>query len=145
MRAPRCSAFSSDKFHEYCHYLSEHWPENLLATSTHDNKRSEDVRTRISLLSEIPERWSQALREWSTANGDAWRNRNPDRHAEYLLYQTMIGAWPISEERCWQYMLKALREAKINTSWHKPNPAYEEKIKIFTENIFKDPAFSVEP
>ena len=127
---------SSDKFHEYCYYLSEHWPNNLLATSTHDNKRSEDVRTRISLLTEIPDRWSQMLHQWALMNADAWRNRNPDRHAEYLLYQTLIGAWPISEDRSWQYMLKALREAKINTSWHKPNPAYEEKIQIFTHNVF---------
>jgi (1->4)-alpha-D-glucan 1-alpha-D-glucosylmutase len=57
------------------------------------------------------------------------------------LYQTMIGAWPISQERCWQYMLKALREAKINTSWHKANPAYEEKIQVFTENVFKNEEF----
>jgi (1->4)-alpha-D-glucan 1-alpha-D-glucosylmutase len=132
---------SSDKFHEYCHYLSEHWPHNLLATSTHDNKRSEDVRTRISLLSEVPERWAQVLHQWSVINADAWRNRNPDRHAEYLLYQTMIGAWPIDEGRCWQYMLKALREAKIHTSWHKPSPAYEEKIQLFTENVFKNEEF----
>jgi (1->4)-alpha-D-glucan 1-alpha-D-glucosylmutase len=132
---------SADKFHEYCHYLSEHWPQNLLATSTHDNKRSEDVRTRISLLSEIPERWAQVLHEWSGINGEAWRNRNPDRHAEYLLYQTLIGAWPITQERCWQYMLKALREAKMNTSWHRPNTAYEEKIRIFTENAFKSEEF----
>ena len=132
---------SSEKFHEYCHYLSEHWPQTLLATSTHDNKRSEDVRTRISLLSEIPERWAQSLDQWSRMNVDAWRNRNPDRHAEYLLYQTMIGAWPISQERCWQYMLKALREAKITTSWHKPNPANEEKMQIFTENVFGNQEF----
>jgi (1->4)-alpha-D-glucan 1-alpha-D-glucosylmutase len=132
---------SSDKFHEYCHYLSEHWPQNLLATSTHDNKRSEDVRTRISLLSEIPERWAQILHQWSRINGDAWRNRNPDRHAEYLLYQTMIGAWPISRDRCWRYMLKALREAKITTSWHQANPAYEEKIRIFTDNVFDNEEF----
>jgi (1->4)-alpha-D-glucan 1-alpha-D-glucosylmutase len=132
---------SSEKFHEYCHYLSEHWPHNLLATSTHDNKRSEDVRTRISLLSEIPERWAQILHQWSQINAEAWRNRNPDRHAEYLLYQTMIGAWPIDQERCWQYMLKALREAKINTSWHKPNVAYEEKIRVFTENVLRNAEF----
>jgi (1->4)-alpha-D-glucan 1-alpha-D-glucosylmutase len=132
---------SSDKFHEYCYYLSEHWPNNLLATSTHDNKRSEDVRTRISLLSEIPDRWSQMVHQWARMNADAWRNRNPDRHAEYLMYQTLIGAWPIGEERCWQYMLKALREAKINTSWHRPNPAYEEKIQIFTQNVFANPEF----
>jgi (1->4)-alpha-D-glucan 1-alpha-D-glucosylmutase len=113
----------------------------MLATSTHDNKRSEDVRTRISILSEIPERWSEALHEWSQMNAPAWRNRVPDRHAEYLLYQTLIGAWPIDRERCWQYMLKACREAKISTSWHEPNGGYEDKIRGFIDGIFETPEF----
>jgi (1->4)-alpha-D-glucan 1-alpha-D-glucosylmutase len=124
---------SSDKFHEYCHYLSEHWPRNMLATSTHDNKRSEDVRTRISLLSEIPDRWAAALHQWSTMNEGAWNNRTPDRHAEYLLYQTLVGAWPINTARCWQYMLKACREAKMRTSWQEPNVGYEANIQGFVE------------
>ncbi|MGB6306271.1 MAG: malto-oligosyltrehalose synthase, partial [Steroidobacteraceae bacterium] len=132
---------SADKFHEFCHYLSDRWPDNMLATSTHDNKRSEDVRTRISILSEIPERWSEALHEWSQMNAPAWRNRVPDRHAEYLLYQTLIGAWPIDRERCWQYMLKACREAKISTSWHEPNGGYEDKIRGFIDGIFETPEF----
>ena len=132
---------SADKFHEFCHSLSERWPHNLLATSTHDNKRSEDVRTRISILSEIPERWSEALHQWSQLNADAWQNRVPDRHAEYLLYQTLIGAWPIDRDRCWQYMLKACREAKINTSWHEPNSGYEEKIRGFCDGVFQSPDF----
>jgi (1->4)-alpha-D-glucan 1-alpha-D-glucosylmutase len=132
---------SNDKFHEYCHHLSDRWPNSMLATSTHDNKRSEDVRTRISILSEIPERWSEALHLWSQLNAAAWQNRLPDRHAEYLLYQTLIGAWPIDRERCWQYMLKACREAKINTSWHEPNNGYEEKIRGFVAGVFATPEF----
>ena len=122
---------SADKFHEFCHYLSDRWPHNMLATSTHDNKRSEDVRARISILSEIPERWSEALHQWSQLNAGAWQNRLPDRHAEYLLYQTLIGAWPIDHDRAWGYMLKACREAKISTSWHEPNISFEEKIRGF--------------
>jgi (1->4)-alpha-D-glucan 1-alpha-D-glucosylmutase len=132
---------SAEKFHEFCHYLSERWPNNLLATSTHDNKRSEDVRTRISLLSEMPDRWAEALHQWSQLNAPAWRNRTPDRHAEYLLYQTLIGAWPISRERCWQYMQKACREAKIRTSWHEPNAGYEANIRGFVEGVFETPEF----
>jgi (1->4)-alpha-D-glucan 1-alpha-D-glucosylmutase len=132
---------SAGKFHEFCHSLSDRWPNNLLATSTHDNKRSEDVRTRISILSEIPERWAEALHQWSNLNAPAWKNHAPDRHAEYLLYQTLIGAWPIDRERCWQYMLKACREAKINTSWHEPNAAYEESIRSFVDGIFQTPEF----
>jgi (1->4)-alpha-D-glucan 1-alpha-D-glucosylmutase len=132
---------SADKFHEFCHLLGDRWPNNLLATSTHDNKRSEDVRTRISILSEIPERWAEALHQWSKLNAAAWQNRVPDRHAEYLLYQTLIGAWPIDRDRCWQYMLKACREAKINTSWHEPNQGYEEKIRGFIDGVFQTPEF----
>ncbi len=132
---------SADKFHEFCHYLGDRWPRTMLATSTHDNKRSEDVRTRISILSEIPERWSEVLHQWSTLNAPAWRNHTPDRHAEYLLYQTLIGAWPIDRERSWQYMLKACREAKINTSWHEPNTAYEESIRQFVDGVYESADF----
>jgi (1->4)-alpha-D-glucan 1-alpha-D-glucosylmutase len=132
---------SADKFHEFCHTLSDRWPNNMLATSTHDNKRSEDVRTRISVLSEIPDRWSEALHTWSQMTAPAWKNRTPDRHAEYLLYQTLIGAWPINQERCWQYMLKACREAKIRTSWHEPNTGYEENIRGFVDGVFQTPEF----
>ena len=132
---------SADKFHEFCHILGDRWPNTLLATSTHDNKRSEDVRTRISILSEIPERWAETLHQWSTLNAAAWQNRVPDRHAEYLLYQTLLGAWPIDRDRCWQYMQKACREAKINTSWHEPNQGYEEKIRGFVDGVFQSPDF----
>ena len=132
---------SADKFHEFCHYLSDRWPHNMLATSTHDNKRSEDVRARISILSEIPERWSEALHQWSQLNANAWQNRLPDRHAEYLLYQTLIGAWPIDHGRAWEYMLKACREAKISTSWHEPNISFEEKIRGFVGGVFDSPDF----
>ena len=132
---------SAGKFHEFCHTLSDRWPNNLLATSTHDNKRSEDVRTRISILSEIPERWTETLHLWSQMNAHAWQNHSPDRHAEYLLYQTLIGAWPIDRERCWQYMLKACREAKINTSWHEPNQPYEESLHRFVDGVFDSPEF----
>ncbi|HEX4151038.1 MAG TPA: malto-oligosyltrehalose synthase [Steroidobacteraceae bacterium] len=132
---------SAEKFHEFCHYLSDRWPNNLLATSTHDNKRSEDVRTRISLLSEIPDRWAEALHLWPQLTAPAWKNRTPDRHAEYLLYQTLIGAWPIDHERCWQYMLKACREAKSRTSWQEPNVSYEENIRGFVEGVFRTEEF----
>jgi (1->4)-alpha-D-glucan 1-alpha-D-glucosylmutase len=132
---------SADRFHEFCHYLSDRWPNNMLATSTHDNKRSEDVRTRISVLSEIPDRWSEALHSWSQLTAPAWKNRTPDRHAEYLLYQTLIGAWPITQERTWAYMLKACREAKIRTSWHEPNTGYEENIRGFVDGVYQTPEF----
>jgi (1->4)-alpha-D-glucan 1-alpha-D-glucosylmutase len=139
--SPSLVGISTEKFHEYCHYLSEYWPNNQLATSTHDNKRSEDVRTRISVLSEIPDRWADALLQWSKLTESSWNSRTPDRHAEYLLYQTLIGAWPIDKDRCWQYMLKASREAKLRTSWHQPNAGYEANIQGFVEGIFANPQF----
>jgi (1->4)-alpha-D-glucan 1-alpha-D-glucosylmutase len=138
---PSLVGISADKFHEFCNYLSDRWPNSMLATSTHDNKRSEDVRARISIISEIPERWSEALHLWSQLNANAWQNRLPDRHAEYLLYQTLIGAWPIDRDRTWAYMLKACREAKINTSWHEPNNSFEEKIRGFVGGVFETPEF----
>ncbi len=132
---------SAGKFHEFCHSLGDRRPNNLLATSTHDNKRSEDVRARISILSEIPERWAEGLHHWSNLNAPAWQNHAPDRHAEYLLYQTLIGAWPIDQERCWKYMLKACREAKIKTSWHEPNAVYEESVRGFVDGVLQTPEF----
>jgi len=75
-------------FHEFCHILSERWPNNMLATvDPTTTSAARDVRTRISVLSEVPDRWSEALHAWSQLNAPAWKNRTPDRHAEYLLYQ----------------------------------------------------------
>ncbi len=71
----------------------------MLASSTHDTKRSEDVRARIDLLSEMPDRWKEALNRWAQTNAKYKKHGYPDRNTEYLLYQTMIGAWPISTER----------------------------------------------
>jgi len=76
-RRPRWWEFRPNKFHEFCHYLSERGRTNMLATSTHDNKRSEDVRARISILSEIPERWSEALHQWSQLNAMPGRIASP--------------------------------------------------------------------
>jgi (1->4)-alpha-D-glucan 1-alpha-D-glucosylmutase len=132
---------SAGKFHEFCHYLSEHWPNTLLATSTHDTKRSEDVRARISVLTELPNRWVEMLHKWSRMNAPAWKGRSPDRHAEYLLYQTLVGAWPIDRDRCWNYMQKACREAKIMTSWQEPNAGYEESIRDFIDGLFASQEF----
>ena len=103
----------------------------MLTTTTHDTKRSEDVRARIALLSEIPEAWAEAVERWAEHNRRHKTERLPDRNAEYLLYQTLVGAWPIDVERATAYMLKAAREAKAHTSWTDPNRAYEEALKEF--------------
>ena len=92
------------------------WPRSMLASSTHNTKRSEDVRARIHLLSEIPDRWAVAVSKWANLNDRYRRDSPPDRNAEYLLYQTLVGAWPIETERALAYMEKASREAKVHTS-----------------------------
>lgn len=130
------------------------WPHSLIATSTHDTKRSEDVRARINVLSEIPDQWKERLMRWSRLN----RKRKaalegqavPDRNEEYLLYQTLVGAWPVGpvsepeyeifKTRIRDYMVKAIREAKINTSWISPNAAYEEALVSFIDAIMTDTA-----
>ena len=88
------------EFHRYCTELHERWPETMIATSTHDTKRGEDTRIRISLLSEIPELWTEAVRRWAEMNERHRRGGAPDRSSEYQLYQTLVGAWPITLERC---------------------------------------------
>jgi (1->4)-alpha-D-glucan 1-alpha-D-glucosylmutase len=120
------------------------WPHSMTATSTHDTKRDEDVRARISVLSEIPERWEQAIVRWREMNRGYKRvvdeSESPDGNEEYLLYQTLVGAWPPGERehappdfvaRIQAYMEKALREAKVHTSWVDPNVEYERAVADF--------------
>lgn len=122
------------EFHTACTNGLRRWPRGLLTTSTHDTKRSEDVRARLAVLSEIPAKWADAVRGWAALNREFWPSE-PDRNAEYLLYQTLIGAWPIGKDRIWTYMNKALREAKLQTSWSKPYPDYEKNVQTFVEGI----------
>jgi (1->4)-alpha-D-glucan 1-alpha-D-glucosylmutase len=127
-------------------------PATMLNTSTHDTKRSEDVRARICVLSENPASWQNCLRRWSRMNRPrkvaVHGIRVPDRNEEYLLYQTIIGVWPAQDEmdgvqrplveRLKEYMLKAMREAKVNTSWINPDYLYEEAALHFVETILRD-------
>jgi (1->4)-alpha-D-glucan 1-alpha-D-glucosylmutase len=130
---------SAAGFHRLAADAQRIWPAAMLATSTHDTKRSEDVRARISLLSEIPERWGEAARRWFERNANHRQGDFPDRNAEYLLYQTLVGAWPITPERAAAYMEKATREAKVHTSWTRPNPEYEEGLRGFVNAVLADP------
>jgi (1->4)-alpha-D-glucan 1-alpha-D-glucosylmutase len=132
---------SPEEFHRACRETQERWPEAMLATSTHDTKRSEDVRARLNLLSEIPVEWAAAVRRWRASNDRHWRGRLPERSAEYLLYQTLVGAWPIDRDRLWAYLEKALREAKQKTSWTRPDPAYEAVVRDFTLGVLEDSGF----
>ncbi len=132
---------SVEEFHQACARLQTDWPRSMLATSTHDTKRSEDVRTRIHLLSEIPDRWREAVLRWAELNSRHRRGDWPDRNTEYLLYQTLVGAWPIETERVLCYMNKAAREAKAHTSWRQPNAEYESALHGFIESILHDDVF----
>ncbi len=122
------------------------WPSTMLASSTHDTKRSEDVRARIALLSEIPEELSTAVTAWAVTNerhrsiqpnGETW----PDRNLEWLLYQTLVGAWPIPVDRVLTYVEKATREAKVHTSWIDPVAAYDDAVARFVTGVLGDDAF----
>jgi (1->4)-alpha-D-glucan 1-alpha-D-glucosylmutase len=140
---------SVEEFHRHCVARQEQWPHGLSATATHDTKRGEDVRARIHVLSELPRDWRAAVRRWHRQNrrqlGRVDDHAAPDRNDEYLLYQTLIGAWPLAPaassaapdfvERIQAYMLKAIREAKIHTSWINPNGAYEEAMRAFIAAI----------
>lgn len=132
---------SVEAFHAACTATQLHWPLTMLTTSTHDTKRSEDVRVRISLLSEIPERWSDTVRRWAEHNERHRSGNLPDRNAEYLLYQTLVGAWPLDVERATAYMEKAAREAKLYTSWTAPLPDYERALRTFVEGALADQEF----
>ncbi len=120
------------------------WPGSMLASSTHDTKRGEDVRIRIGLLSEMPRRWSTRVRRWRRMNEPKRTGDLPDRNTEYLLYQTLVGAWPIGSDRLWPYMEKAAREAKRHTSWTDPKADYERALRRFTTAVLADEAFIVD-
>jgi (1->4)-alpha-D-glucan 1-alpha-D-glucosylmutase len=132
---------SAGEFHAACVRSRRHWPGSMLATSTHDTKRSEDVRARLALLSEIPDAWAAAVRRWSARLEPCRRGNVPDRNIEYLFYQTLLGAWPLSRERILAFVRKASREAKEHTSWSNPNPAYDQALEGFVTGALADPEF----
>ncbi|MBX5462953.1 MAG: malto-oligosyltrehalose synthase [Steroidobacteraceae bacterium] len=142
---PDVFGISPRQFHADAQHRARHWPHEMLATSTHDTKRSEDVRARINVLSEIPLLLRKYIRRWSHMNRARRRIVDdlpaPGPHAEYLLYQTLIGTWPLQPlddpayeaylERIEAYMLKASREAKRRTSWSNINEEYEDALRHF--------------
>ncbi len=142
------------EFHSANQERQRSWPHTMLATSTHDSKRSEDVRARINVLSEIPALWRLRLRDWKRFNRRYKRLVNeqsaPSPNDEYLLYQTLVGAWPAQplsdnggddsdwktfRDRIEAYMLKAIREAKRNTSWVNRNTEYEGAVSSFVKAL----------
>jgi (1->4)-alpha-D-glucan 1-alpha-D-glucosylmutase len=138
---PRQFGVSVEAYHRSCLETQERWPTTMLTTSTHDTKRGEDVRLRINLLSEIPNDWSDAVSRWSAMNEGYRHGEAPDRNTEYLLYQTLVGAWPIEPQRIQDYMEKSAREAKRYTYWTSPDDAYEGALHHFVAGILNDEAF----
>jgi len=130
-----------EEFHSLNAAAQRDWPESMLATSTHDTKRSEDVRLRISLLSQMPDRWREAIGRWSQMNHRHRRRNLPSRDDEYLLYQTLVGAWPLSSDRAIEYMTKAAKEAKVQTSWIDPDYDYDAALRSFVEAVLSDETF----
>jgi (1->4)-alpha-D-glucan 1-alpha-D-glucosylmutase len=136
-------------FHKRSGGNAARWPHTMNATTTHDTKRSEDVRARINVLSELPEEWEKRLLLWSDWNRGKKRAVGgrpvPDPGEEILLYQTLLGAWPLDPgemesfpERIRSYMVKAVREAKVHTRWIRPNPEHERAVRDFVTALLDD-------
>ncbi len=135
-----------ETFHRHNLHVLESWPSTLNASSTHDTKRSEDSRARIHVLSEIPQRWAKHVRKWMRLNApfrtSIGGQQIPDANEELLIYQSLVGVWPFDAGqreglvgRMLQFAEKALREAKVHTSWLQQNAGYESAVKRFIEGI----------
>ncbi|HEU4946809.1 MAG TPA: malto-oligosyltrehalose synthase [Kribbella sp.] len=139
---PEHFGVTPEEFHAYAGRLNEHWPKTMTTLSTHDTKRSEDVRARLAVLAEQPAAWADAVRSWRELAGD---HRSPllDGSTEYLLWQTLLGTWddgPLAADRLLAYLQKATREAKRHTSWISPNEDYEQAVAGFATAVLADQA-----
>lgn len=132
---PGAFGMSASEFHAENAAAAHDWPGTMLAGTTHDTKRSEDARTRISVLSEMPGEWEAALHRWAFLNERFRSDDAPDRNVEYLLYQTLVGAWPIELDRLQAAMLKSIREQKERTAWTRPDEAYEAAVAQFVDGV----------
>jgi (1->4)-alpha-D-glucan 1-alpha-D-glucosylmutase len=146
---------SPAEFHTANQRRHERWPRTMIASATHDTKRGEDVRARLNVLSELPDEWGRHLSAWARVNAG---NRSivdaqpaPDRNDEYRFYQTLLGVWPPGAaqparpqesfvQRIREYMLKAVREAKVHTSWTAEHHAYEAAVTRFVERTLTGPS-----
>ncbi len=134
---------------EFCAFLTDrqtHWPGSLNASSTHDTKRSEDIRARLNALSEMPSEWKDHLELWANQNAPHKEQVKgesvPDRNEEYFLYQTLLGVWPLEREDCstllkrvQDHIIKATREAMVHTRWTRPNQPHEDALMQFVAKI----------
>ncbi len=141
--SPESFGLDTKDFHEKMKNRQKNWPLGLNATSTHDTKRGEDVRARLNVLTELSTEFFEHVRRWRDLNAPLRESGNiPDSNDEYLIYQTLLGAFPIEAEdekdfgdRMEEYIQKALREAKVHTNWAEPNEVYEDGAKRFARSL----------
>jgi len=127
-----------DGFHGFAGYLARHWPATMTTLATHDTKRGEDVRARLAVLAESAQEWRPQVERWHDRAVWLSRGRSPEPHVEYLLWQTLVGAWPIDGGRLAGYLRKAMREAKTLTSWTEPDTGYESLVLGFAGQVLRD-------
>jgi (1->4)-alpha-D-glucan 1-alpha-D-glucosylmutase len=139
--APESNGTTLDEFHAHCARMQASHPRTMNTLTTHDTKRSEDVRARLAVLTEIPGQWRSTVHRWSRSNQQFKTDGFPDRNTEYFLYQTLVGAWPICVDRIKEYMEKAAREAKGHTSWTQQNQDFEDALRLFIERILDSSEF----
>lgn len=143
------SAIPAGNFHQLNQQRQKSCPFTMNATSTHDTKKSEDVRARLNVLAEIPWDWEECLKRWGELNRSKKVEVNgvlvPDQNQEILLYQTMLGAWPLDpaevpafKERLQGYMIKAAREAMVHTRWISPQVEHEKALLDFVDHILDE-------
>jgi (1->4)-alpha-D-glucan 1-alpha-D-glucosylmutase len=138
---PDCGGFSREHFHEYQVKMQNTFPVTMTTLSTHDTKRSDDVRARMLVLSEIPDEFAEAVRRWSGRNAKYRKGDLIDSGTEWFLCQTLVGVWPINAERLRAYMQKAMREAKVRTSWVAHNEEYERALNEYIDSLLGDAKF----
>jgi (1->4)-alpha-D-glucan 1-alpha-D-glucosylmutase len=139
--APGRNGLTLAEFHDYCAKMQATHPLTMTTLSTHDTKRADDVRARLAAITENPGRWRSTVNRWSRANASFRTGKYPDRNTEIFLYQTLVGAWPISADRLIPYMEKASREAKQQTSWTQQNVEFEEALRSFIARILASRLF----
>jgi (1->4)-alpha-D-glucan 1-alpha-D-glucosylmutase len=135
---PALGALSVAEFHRLNGLAQRQLPHRMVTLTTHDTKRSEDVRARLAVLTEVPECFRATIQRWHQRNEHLRKDGVPGPNMEYLYYQTLIGAWPIELERASAYMLKAVREAKQETSWTDMNSEYEDALHQFVQHTLED-------
>ncbi|MDT0648331.1 malto-oligosyltrehalose synthase [Zunongwangia sp. F260] len=147
--SPENFGISTEDFHKKMLQKQKTFPHTLNATATHDTKRGEDARMRLSVLSEFPEEWFRKVAEWSKINGKIRKsNKAPDKNEEYFIYQALIGALPFDNfddeeflQRTKDYLQKVMREAKVNSNWSQPDEQHESAVFEFIEGIFTHEEF----